>query len=77
MLEKMEMYLRREGSMKEGEFVGLFGKGSTSSDEVLERGGKTYKVKGGGVSKVDKGGEAVGAKTGKLLEGKEIEEGPS
>ena len=75
--EKMEMDLRREGSMKDGESIGLVCKGSIGSGEVLRRGGKSSKEKGGGVSIVDKGSKVVGANKGKLLVDNEFKEGAS
>ena len=75
--EKMERDLRREGSMKEGESIGLVGKGSTCLGEVLKREGKSSKEKGGRVFKVDKRSEAVGVDKGKLLKGREIKVGAS
>ena len=74
LLEKMERDLRSEGSMKEGESIGLVSKGSKGWDGVLERGGSS-KEKGGRFSKVDKGSEAEEVDKGKWIVGIEIEVG--
>ena len=46
--EKIDKDLRSTGSMNEGEAVGLASEESSAIGEILGRGGKSSKVKGGG-----------------------------
>ena len=50
LLEKIDKDLKSAGSMNEGEVVGLASEEFSAIGEVLGRGGKSSKVKGGGDS---------------------------
>ena len=62
--------MRSEGSINEGESLGLTSEGSKGSGEVLVRGGKYSRVKGSRASEVDTEGEAEGADISKAKESK-------